>query len=145
MEFTASALYLDGKVKTYTGFDLNATTIRDFAGARLPYTPKWSLNFGSRYQFPVSENLRGFVGSDLAYRSTSSAFFGTNPRERISNYTTLDLSAGIPSADDAWSFSIWGRNVTDEYYWTNVGRSIDTYARVAAMPATYGVTFAIKR
>ncbi|CAN5359805.1 TonB-dependent receptor [soil metagenome] len=144
LDLRASATYLDGEVRNYVGFDLNATTVRDFAGERLPYTSEWSVNFTPSYEFALTPQLEGFVSADVAYRSGSSAFFGRNPREAIPQYTTLDLSAGVRSASGGWSLTAWGRNVTDEYYWVNVGRSIDTYARVAAMPATYGVTLGFK-
>lgn len=35
---------------------------------------------------------------------------------------------------------IWGKNVFDQYYWTNVIPALDTSARFAGRPATYGVT-----
>ena len=34
----------------------------------------------------------------------------------------------------------FARNVTNAYYWVNVARSLDTVTRLAALPATYGVT-----
>jgi outer membrane receptor protein involved in Fe transport len=40
----------------------------------------------------------------------------------------------------AWRFQIWGRNVTDEYYWKSVYYSNDEIAKYAGMPATYGIS-----
>ena len=35
---------------------------------------------------------------------------------------------------------MFGHNVTNKYYWINVEHAIDTVAKYAGMPATYGVT-----
>lgn len=59
----------------------------------------------------------------------------------IEEYGVLNLYAGIRSLDDAWEAMLWGKNVTDEYYWTNVIPGSDTIARQAGRPVTYGVTF----
>ncbi|CAN5362961.1 TonB-dependent receptor [soil metagenome] len=143
LNLALSATYIDAKVEEYVGFDLNATAIRDFKGERLPYTSEWSVNFSPSYDFPVSDTLEGFVAADVAYRSDSSSFFGNSAREAIPAYTTLDLRAGVKSADGRWTATVWGRNVTDEYYWTNTLRAIDTYSRVAALPRTYGVSLSL--
>jgi len=50
----------------------------------------------------------------------------------------------VGAADGSWRFAIWGRNVTDEYYWNNVARAIDTVTRYAGMPTTYGVSLTFR-
>jgi outer membrane receptor protein involved in Fe transport len=55
---------------------------------------------------------------------------------RVDAYTLLDLRLGVEHG--AWRFQIWGRNVTDEYYWKSVYYSNDEIANYAGMPATYG-------
>ena len=36
---------------------------------------------------------------------------------------------------------LWGKNLTNKYYWNNVVIANDAIFRLAGMPATYGVTF----
>jgi outer membrane receptor protein involved in Fe transport len=62
----------------------------------------------------------------------------------IASYTLLDLRAGIGSANDRWKLSIWGRNVTNKYYWTNAYKLADISARFAGRPATYGATLSFR-
>ena len=57
-------------------------------------------------------------------------------------YTLLDLRAGI--AKDAWRMQVWGRNVTDEWYWTAADRVNDTILRYTGMPTTYGFTLSYR-
>ena len=37
---------------------------------------------------------------------------------------------------------LWGKNITNEYYWTAVIPASDNVARFAGRPATYGITVA---
>ena len=58
----------------------------------------------------------------------------------MDGYALLDLRAGYVSEDEKWKVMLWGKNVTDEYYWTSVIPSSDNMARFAGRPATYGIT-----
>ena len=114
----------------------------DFSGSELPFTPKTHIVADVDYRWPVSANLGVFVGGNLLYNSKANSTFG-GPRETtIDSFATLDLRAGVESLDGAWVVSLWGRNVTDEYYWTNQFVTQDVVTRFAAKPRTYGVSFA---
>ena len=39
-----------------------------------------------------------------------------------------------------WQAQIWGRNITDEYYWTQSQSTNDTVMRWTGMPRTYGIS-----
>ena len=92
------------------------------------------------YERPVSAALNAFAGANLLYNSSTNSTLGDAPNSVIDSFTTVDLRVGIKAADDAWSFSVWGRNVFDEYYWTNQFVTQDVVVRYAAMPASYGAT-----
>jgi outer membrane receptor protein involved in Fe transport len=119
----------------------------------MPYTPKWQIAANADYRWPLTQTLQGFVGGNLTYHSGTFAGIGTDSipggtgsslNLAIPAYTTLDLRAGIESANGNWRLSVWGRNVTDEYYWVNTVRLNDVVVRYAAMPATYGVTLSLR-
>ncbi|WP_257539328.1 hypothetical protein [Sphingobium sp. CFD-1] len=70
----------------------------------------------------------------MLLNSKTNATLGHAPASVIQSFATLDLRAGVKALDDRWSFSIWGRNVTNSYYWTNVrhagcGRALCGQAR----------------
>ena len=50
----------------------------------------------------------------------------------------------MEDADGRWRAFIWGKNITNTYYWTNVVSGYDTVSRFAGLPATYGVTVSYK-
>ena len=43
-----------------------------------------------------------------------------------------------------WRVQVWGRNVTNEWYWTAADRVNDTILRYTGMPTTYGVTLSYR-
>jgi len=92
------------------------------------------------YDFPVGGGLNAFVGGAVTYRGSSFAGFGESPEFRLPEHTLIDLRAGIEDERGHWPVQVWGRNVTDEYYWTNVTHLTDYVSRLSAMPATYGVS-----
>ena len=56
----------------------------------------------------------------------------------------LDLRAGVGASDGRWRLSLYGKNVTDKYYYVNTVHAFDTNVRYAGRPASYGVSLAVK-
>jgi len=145
LELTAGATYVDSKI------DKGPADSRDpfgtptsYVGEQFPSTPEWQFVMGGKYEFPLGQTLMGSVGANYSYRTKTNATLGEDPLHAIDSYGLLDLRAGVGAPDGAWSINIWGRNVTDEYYWNNVARAIDTVSRYAGMPATYGVSLTFR-
>jgi iron complex outermembrane recepter protein len=148
LTINASANYIDTEVVgEFINFDAFGN-LQNFEGEPFPFTPEWSFNAGFEYRAKISQNLVGVLGANVNYRDDTVSAFGTkaaiadgNPSLEIDSYTLLDLRAGVEDPDGNWSFYAWGRNVTDEYYWTDALRNIDTVARNAGQGATFGATF----
>jgi len=144
LSLTAAATYLDSKVTDdFINYTILATQ-ENFKGNPFPYTPKWQVVLDGQYVFPVSSSVDGLLGANMSYRSSTTAGFGTHPYLAIDGYTLLDLRAGIQDPDGAWSVQVFGRNVTDTYYWTNVAKFNDTVRRLTGRPATFGVQVGFK-
>ena len=98
-----------------------------------------------------------FVGTNVNYQEETFSFFVDECKEtgvtctrqsagEVSGDTTLpvpdrtlvDVRAGIEN--DNWKIWFWGRNVTDEYYWTRHSKVNDAILKLTAMPRTYGIT-----
>jgi len=60
-------------------------------------------------------------------------------RLAIKAYSLLDIRAGFDLVDQKIRISAFGRNITNEYYWTNVQDSQNTVVRFTGMPVTYGL------
>ncbi|RYE01016.1 MAG: TonB-dependent receptor [Sphingomonadales bacterium] len=144
LTLTAAATWLESKVTSnFVNYTILATQ-ENFKGNPFPYTPKWQVVLDGQYKFPLNEGLTAMVGGNVNYRSNTSAGFGTHPYLKVDAYTLVDLRAGIEDPDGKWSAQVFGRNITNEYYWTNVAKFNDTVRRYSGMPATYGVQFGFK-
>ena len=150
LTFNAAATYLDSKVTSsfinYAPYITGPADTIDFKGESFPFTPKWSLNYGVGYEWPVGGNLSAFVRANASYQSKTVAAFGAaraateGPPLDIKSYSLLDLNAGVETRDGSWRAQVWGKNVTNTYYWNNAFYYEDDTVRTTGMPATYGVT-----
>ena len=151
LDLRAAATYLDSKVKEYDGtvgidrvnglaFPVRAS----FSGVSLPFAPRFQGSASADYAFPVSARYQGFVGASVAAQSKSFGSLALSAQDvadaTIDAHGTVDLRAGIESADDKWKVTLWGTNVTDKYYWTNALRVYDTVVRYSGRPAEYGIS-----
>ena len=140
LRLTGGLTYLDTRVtqafSNYTAFG----AVADFNGHRFPFTPKWQYNGDAEYRWHAASTFDAFVGGDLTYRSATNGDFVPDPRLAIRSYVLLDLRAGIEGAGAKWRLSLFGRNVSNEYYWQTAVRRGDAIVRYAGMPTTYGLT-----
>lgn len=160
LTFTGSTTYLDSRIQDYTGINVLGDK-QDFAGQSLPFTPLWSGRLDAEYRFHVPyASGEPFVGMTVNGQTSSTAVPGgdeiqipASPVNRVypgdtypyllNAYATVDARLGYAAADN-WKVWLWGKNILDKYYWTNVVTSNDATARFAGFPATYGITFAMK-
>ena len=142
--FNGNLSYIDSKIlDNYTNFNALAVQ-QNFGGLPFPNTPKWSGAGSLDYRFPMSESMYGFVGGDVTYQGATNSQLGEQPLTYVRAHTLLDLRAGVESPDGKLRFTVYGRNVTNEYYWTAAYRITDTTVRYTGQPVTYGASLAFK-
>ena len=167
LTLSGSVTYLNSKVLNYTGINVLGQQNLNFAGDPLPFTPKFSGQINLEYRAHTSNGMP-FAGVTLHAQSDSDAVFGAHSitasaiqatnactvlgcaiapgvtQPYVNNgYATIDARLGY-EAEAGWRVELWGKNLTNKYYWTNVVPANDSAARLAAMPATYGITFGFK-
>ncbi|MBR9909997.1 MAG: TonB-dependent receptor [Gammaproteobacteria bacterium] len=174
MGFTLSAAltYLDSEVKEYIGFTAlganpsdpaNNAIPEDLSGNSLPYTPELTYSLDLDYRTELASGGMLFAGFNVVGQSTTDAVFNGDdlavPQDRIDagtaksltthyfeieSYATVGARIGYESADAKWKVMLWGKNITDEYYYNAVIASSENGARVAGRPQTYGITLGYK-
>jgi iron complex outermembrane recepter protein len=152
LDLRAAATYLDSKVKEYDG-TVGITRVNglafpvraSFSGVSLPFAPRFQGSASADYSFQLGALYQGFVGASAAAQSKSYGSLELSAQDvrdaTIDAYATVDLRAGIKSADGKWKVTLWGTNVADKYYWTNALRVYDTVVRYSGRPAEYGIAF----
>jgi iron complex outermembrane receptor protein len=147
-DLNLSGTYLDTKVTdSYETFNA-AGEFGDFQGSNIPYTPKLSVVADAQYETPISSSINAVIGGTVTYNSSSQATFQTGALPGaaydLQAYTLYDVRLGIAAADESWRLQLFGRNITNKYYVTNVTEGTDERYRYAGRPATYGVTLSVR-
>jgi len=135
-----SATYVNTNIDQFTGFDALAQ-YGDHSNTPFPFSPKWQSLTNVDYTLPLSIHTTGFVGGSLVYNSKTYAGVGAIDLLRIDPFWQLDLRTGIEFGDGRYRLWAWGKNVTNEYYWSNVFANGNAIARFVGRPASWGLSF----
>lgn len=143
LTLSGAVTYSKSKIDRFTGFDERGA-VTNFEGAAFNLAPEWSAVGDANYRFDVSETAEAYLGASASYRSSTTGIIGSgDPAYAIRAYTIVDAQAGIEWAS-GFSFQVWGKNITNTYYWSNVNRVSDNVVRAPGMAATYGATVGYK-
>lgn len=142
LRLSGGATYIKTKVSNYVGFDFAGAPL-DFSGKEFNFAPPWSANLDAEYKFDAGGEIQPFVGGTLTYRAKTFADLGENPDFAIPSYTLLDARLGLESAN-GWRVSIYGRNLTNKYYWNSVASAGDGAVRFTGEPRTFGANFSYR-
>jgi iron complex outermembrane receptor protein len=112
----------------------------DVKGSSFPNTPEWNAVGDAEYRTALFSSWDGFVGGNATYRSSAASTFAGGPEFEIGGYTLLDARFGVEKQDRSLRVQVWGRNITNRYYWSHVDHVLDTVTRSTGMPLTYGVS-----
>jgi outer membrane receptor protein involved in Fe transport len=153
------ASYTDTEIKEFTGF--NQLGVQgDMEGSDFPLTPELQATAMVNYEWSLGDNMMAFAGADASYSDDfvsdyeiksatvdrpdfglqAGDSFGVQEPFELDDYLLVGARFGVRSADNTWSATVWGRNLTDEYYQVNSRKTTDAVVGYTGMPTTYGVT-----
>jgi outer membrane receptor protein involved in Fe transport len=152
LRLNVAGTYLDTKIidstTPYTLVDTFNIPYASAKGESFPYAPKLQLNGGFDYRWELNGALTAFAGVSGRYQTSSHSAIGQLPIDRkylgIKSYGTIDMQVGVEGAEGKWRATLFGRNITNTYYWSSATRVTDTIVRYTGAPATYGATVSIK-
>ena len=112
-----------------------------FAGNSPRNTPDLAYNIHGEYDFPLANGMFTLSG-DISYKSEQFFSEFNNDVEKADAYTFFDASLTYTSADERWSLSAWGKNLTDELveagsFTVSLSRTV---GRLYLPPRTFGFT-----
>ncbi|GAA0649491.1 TonB-dependent receptor [Brevundimonas lenta] len=136
-------------------------------GARASFAPEWSVSGSVNFDRSIGNGMR--AGFSLAAKYMSDYNTGSDllPYKEQSAYTTVNGRIMIGAEDEAWTFEVWGQNITDEEYtqvafnaplqgsafqttqqpngtFYNPALDTQTYNAFLGNPRTYGATLRFK-
>ena len=110
--------------------------------ATMQRAPEFTGNIGARYDVPVGGGNLALSGN-LYY--SSSFFFGPSGIQfQQDGYEVLSLRAEWTDPSDRYSIALWGENVTDSRYQTQVQFNQPGIGANWSKPVTYGVELGVK-
>lgn len=123
-------------------------TLRVESGQQRPWAPDWSATVAIDYFIDLGEagelrtNLTYTMKDDEAQRATQVDEAYTLEDHVEEGYGLLNGRISFYSQDEKWEAAVWGRNILDEAYRTNVNASANSVAGLLAgikgEPRTYG-------
>ncbi|MEO0573194.1 MAG: TonB-dependent receptor, partial [Bacteroidota bacterium] len=128
--------YLNTEVLEFSPVDFNTGQPVDFSGNELPISPEFNGNVNLNYIQPIGKKIN--FESSLDYTYQSDVFFDVGNELLQEAYGILNGRIGITSKN--LDLFVWGKNITDETYFS-YGFGVSGFNNAAfALPQTYGVT-----
>lgn len=129
----------DSKIKSFDAFPGQV-------GRHTPKTTKYTGNVGAQYNIDINADWEASARVDIERRGQK--YWHPNNVESLDPVTLLGARFAVES--DALSISLWGRNLTDEIYYSDfndlsyTGLPSGQDIGFLAQPRTYGIDFEYK-
>lgn len=144
LRLSAGAAYTHARYKDFlgsskyvaTGFGTYAAVPVDASGFRMQRSPDWSGNVAADYSkevgnYTVSVNANAYFTSKFPFDTAETFYEG--------GYTVVNASVNFGPSDGKWKVGIYGRNLLDTKYRTQVLPGDFAIQQVYGEPVTYGV------
>lgn len=131
-ELTMNTSYIDAAFDRFTNAPCYAGqavtapgtcvgTVQDLSGARLPNTPKWSVNLLGKHAFDIpASTWQGVATVDYSWRSNVQWHILGSPNGIEAAYGLLGASLGLRTADDRFGVKVYGKNLTDRFHTSGI-------------------------
>lgn len=119
----------------------NAGSSCDATGNQLARSPENTLNLGLDYWVPVADGQLAFSAT---YYYNSGMYFTPEERLEVSSYDLLNGRITWTNASESFNVSLFGNNILDEEWITQMIAQAIADFQVAGAPRTYGVEFGFK-
>ena len=128
----ASGSYVDATYDTFVFAGVNNS------GKMMQRTPKYQAAFGAEVTTSVG-SWEDALSARLSYRWQGKMPWAPENTTWEKAYGTLDGRITLTSPDKAWSVSVWGKNLTDELYRTNIIAFFQEEMSSFGAPRTFGM------
>lgn len=143
----ASVGYLEAEYVSFRNQDGSVLNTFDFSGKQMIMAPKWQHALTTDLDKPITSNFR-LIGSALVSYSAKTVFYLSAVSDVADpsqgSYWLANLKLGLRTHDDKYEFAVFGRNITDQVYYTtgNTGPLGNTF--VYGNPRVVGGEFSVR-
>ena len=134
--------YLNTEVLEYNPIDFFTGQELDFSGRELPYSPEFNGNLNVNYILPLNKKIN--LEGNLDYNYQTDVFFDFANTDAVNQeaYGVLNGRLGMTSKN--LDVFVWGKNITDETYFSYGFGSGGLATAAFALPQPYGLTITTK-
>jgi iron complex outermembrane receptor protein len=145
LRLSLSGSYVDATYKDFLESAINPSTGQrlDSSGNRMQRTPETQVSGGVDYTMGLGSWGRA-LNFRLNYTWQSDMYWATDNIASEDSYGLLDARIALSPEGQPWQVALWGRNVTDELYRTNIISFFGEEVSQFGVPRTYGVDFTFK-
>jgi len=113
-------------------------------GLERAYSPDLSYSLMARYEWPLADNLSAVFQVDYSYRDDVAGDALSVPEQALyggqDGYGLFNTRVALGAVDGEWTVALWGKNLADEEYITNVTTDdLGSYMDIYGRPRSYGV------
>jgi len=139
LRFSLSGSYVDATYENFIESAIDPTTglHLDSSGNRLQRTPATQLSGGINWKL-------GMADFDLNYNWQSDMYWATDNIAKEPAYGLLDGRVGFGPDDKSWQVAVWGKNLTDELYRTNIIPFFGEEVSQFGAPRTFGLDVTLR-
>ncbi|WP_291076883.1 TonB-dependent receptor [Hyphomonas sp.] len=115
----------------------------DNSGNELQRTPNYQFNVGGEY----TSDFMGHTDAltlRLTYSHQGKLYWLPDNFQHEDAYGLLDGRITFAPQDADWSVSLWGKNIADEFYRTNIVAFLGDEVSTLGAPRTYGISLGYK-
>ena len=136
LDLKAGIALLDTEITKWDADDAN-----EFEGNETPDSPKTTFNGLARYAWDLNSGPLMAASVDFAYTDTVFKTVGNEEIGQTDSYFVTNARLSMTGGDESCQVALWGKNLSDEEYVTNIRIFDDTAQQlVYGMPRTYGLT-----
>ena len=145
LRLSLAGSYVDATYEDFIESAINPTTGQRLvsSGNRLQRTPETQLTGGVDLTLPF-----GRIGDALNFRVNytwqSDMFWATDNIAKEDAYGLLDVRVALSPPSSPWAVAVWGKNLTDELYRSNIISFFGEEVSQFGIPRTYGADFSWK-
>lgn len=97
---------------------------QDLSGERPPQAPELKYTLSANYDQPLADlPFNAFGNVSYVWQSETATDLARDPRLEQDEYGLLNVSMGIRDKQERYEVSVFGKNVTDEYYALSKGQA----------------------
>lgn len=147
LQLHANLTYLDAQIRNFSA-GTSATTLVNYAGYQLPFSPPYSGTVGANYSFTLGDAGSLSLRTDSYISAAYWDFFSHTSNLRQGGYTKTDVSLTYHARSDRWDVGLYGNNLENTASQGAAGESGRPYPYAGVVyvqpPRLYGVRFHTK-